>query len=295
MASTGAKWLRFDFDWPSAEPKHGQFRWNAIDRVVYGARAHGLNIIATLDYTPRWALPRGAGSNKYPPANPGWYGEFARAAAKRYTPLGVRHWEIWNEPNQNFWWKPKPNPTAYVKLLKYAYLNIKSVDRNAVVITGGLAPAPDKSNGSTISQKTFVNRMYDAGARGSFDALGMHPYSYPDAPMAPRDWNPFYSLPKFHDMMAQHGDGGKKIYSTEYGAPTGSASKAVSEQQQAQFVKDAYRQLARWPWAGPLTWFVIRDWGNNRRDRLDNMGILRGNWAPKPAYGAFKNTMHTRG
>src|SRR5947209_7500409 len=34
MANAGAKWLRVDFDWPSAEPQHGVYRWSAIDRVV---------------------------------------------------------------------------------------------------------------------------------------------------------------------------------------------------------------------------------------------------------------------
>jgi hypothetical protein len=295
MAATGATWLRFDFDWPSAEPQQGRFYWGAIDRVVKGANARGLKIIATLGYTPKWAVPAGANSNKYPPRNPAWFGDFAKAAAKRYAPMGVKHWEIWNEPNQYFWWKPKPNPVAYTQLLKYAYLNIKSVDHSAVVITGGLAPAPDKANGQTISQMTFLKRIYDNGGRSYMDAVGMHPYSYPLAPMVPRDWNPFFSLPKFHNLMAQHGDGAKKIYATEYGAPTGSDPKSVTQAEQAQFVRQAYAQLPKWPWAGPLCWFVVRDLGTNRANRVENMGIMKRNWAPKQAYASFKQTMHTAG
>src|SRR4051794_8456257 len=39
IAATGAHWVRFDFDWQSAEAVRGQFNWGPIDRVVAGARA----------------------------------------------------------------------------------------------------------------------------------------------------------------------------------------------------------------------------------------------------------------
>src|SRR3981081_2995852 len=42
IASTGAQWLRFDFDWASAQPAPGVFDWSLIDRVVNAARARGL-------------------------------------------------------------------------------------------------------------------------------------------------------------------------------------------------------------------------------------------------------------
>src|SRR5688572_167441 len=34
IVATGARWVRLDFDWPSAEPVQGQFNWQHIDRVV---------------------------------------------------------------------------------------------------------------------------------------------------------------------------------------------------------------------------------------------------------------------
>src|SRR4051812_8542913 len=55
IAATGARWLRFDFDWQSAEPVAGQFNWSPIDRVVREARARGLEVLATPAYTPAWA------------------------------------------------------------------------------------------------------------------------------------------------------------------------------------------------------------------------------------------------
>src|SRR4051794_37751255 len=42
VVATGAQWVRFDFDWQSAQPEPGRFNWGPIDRVVAGARARGL-------------------------------------------------------------------------------------------------------------------------------------------------------------------------------------------------------------------------------------------------------------
>lgn len=108
MVATGAKWLRFDFDWASAELSPGSYRWTYIDRVVHKARARGLRILATPAYTPTWARPAGT-TDKHPPTDPATYAAFVGAAARRYAPLGVHHWEIWNEPNVQQFWQPAPN------------------------------------------------------------------------------------------------------------------------------------------------------------------------------------------
>src|SRR5438270_9947981 len=34
IAGTGAQWVRFDFDWQSAEAVQGHYNWGPIDRVV---------------------------------------------------------------------------------------------------------------------------------------------------------------------------------------------------------------------------------------------------------------------
>jgi len=59
MASTGAGWVRFDFDWGGAEPEPGSFNWARIDRLVGAARARRLRVLATVAYTPAWARPQG--------------------------------------------------------------------------------------------------------------------------------------------------------------------------------------------------------------------------------------------
>src|SRR5213078_1960174 len=80
IAATGAKWVRFDFDWASAEPSPGQFNWGPIDRVVTAVRARGLEVLATPAYTPGWARPTGT-TDKTPPTDLATYATFVGAAA----------------------------------------------------------------------------------------------------------------------------------------------------------------------------------------------------------------------
>lgn len=291
MASTGAKWLRIDIDWPSIQPTSSSWNWGPTDRVVKGARARGIQVVGTLAFTPPWA--RGPGTDAtYPPADYGNYARFAEAAVRRYKGSGVHHWEIWNEPNQKYWWGPKPDPWAYTSLLRRAYGAIKAADPRATVIGGGLAPAPDAADGDQINGETFVRRMYRAGAKGSFDALAMHPYSFPVEPTYPHPTNAFsYTTPAIHREMVANGDGGKKVWLTEFGAPT-TGWRAVSEDDQGDFLVMAYDQAVRWPWAGPLFYYQYRDQSSD--PNVENFGLRRRDWTVKKGWTAFLDEMAKR-
>ncbi|MDQ6949906.1 MAG: cellulase family glycosylhydrolase, partial [Actinomycetota bacterium] len=290
IASSGARWLRLDFDWPSIQPTRNSWTWENTDRVVNAAISRGLQILAMPSYTPTWA--RGPGTNdKYPPTDRQTYANFVQEAVRRYKSLGVRYWEIWNEPNGFYCWMPKPNVGAYTDLLRRAYTAVKAEDPSAMVIAGGLAPAPDAADGSEVNGVTFVRQMYQAGAKGYFDALAMHPYSYPGEPMFPHPDNAFYSTtPAIYQVMVDNGDGTKKVWLTEYGAPTG-GTRAVSEQDQADWLVKAYDQIVKWPWAGPLFYFMYRDTGVSATNSDEHFGLLRRDWSWKPGRSAFFNEM----
>ncbi|HEX6310978.1 MAG TPA: beta-xylosidase, partial [Acidimicrobiia bacterium] len=171
MAATRARYLRFDLPWSSVEPEPGRYRWDQLDRVVDGARACGLEVVGLLTYSPEWA--RAAGTSEHaPPLDPDDFGAFVSRAVRRYAPRGVDVWEIWNEPNLDLFWEPAPDPAAYAELLAAAFDAVKAVDRDATVISAGLAPAADEPDGSRVSPVTFLEEAYAAGAGGHFDALG---------------------------------------------------------------------------------------------------------------------------
>ncbi|MDQ1403725.1 MAG: polysaccharide biosynthesis protein PslG [Actinomycetota bacterium] len=292
MAATGAHWVRFDFDWNSVENTKGNFNWYATDRAVHAAQARGLQVLALPAYTPPWARAAGT-SDKTPPSNPADFANFVRAAVQRYSGQGVKHWEIWNEPNIPNFWASGPNAAAYASLLKAAGDAVHLVDPSATVLSAGMSPATDSTN--SISPLTFLTRIYAAGVQSSFDAVAIHPYSYPALPMDPStaSWNTFYRMPQLHDLMVAHGDGAKKIWGTEFGAPTGTNAVAVSETKQAQVAHDGYDAITKWSWAGPLFWYSHRDAGTNPLDVEQNFGLIRQNFTPKPALATFTAAMAT--
>jgi hypothetical protein len=287
IVAAGMTWVRADFYWSAIEPQRGNFSWSATDTFVRAAHSRGLRILAMPEYTPAWA--RSGPTDKYPPVKPRHYAHFVRALTARYAPMGVHAWEIWNEPNLSIFWEPRADPAAYTKLLKLAYAAIKGVDPSATVVSGGLAPAGN--TGGDIEALRFVASMYAHGGKGSFDALGYHPYSYPYPPMYKADWNTFYRTPDVHALMASNGDGAKHIWGTETGFPTGSNSRAVSESTQAAYVTAEIKQWTSWNFHGPLIFFSIRDSSTNRQTLNDNMGMLYNSGAPKPLFGALQHLL----
>lgn len=291
IADSGASWIRFDFEWTSAEPEQGRYDWAAIDRVVRAAHERDLRVLATLAYTPKWARPPGATSDKFPPKDPSTFAAFAEAAARRYAPRGVHHWEIWNEPNIVQFWAPQPDPQAYAELLRGAASAIRAADREATILSGGLSPSADREDGRGISPRTFLGRLYDAGARPDFDAVGMHPYAFPYGVRAVGEWNQFQTMPATHRVLVDRGDGHKKIWMTEFGAPTGTADAAVTEAQQVEMIRLGWEEWSRWDFAGPMFWYSARDSGDDEDDVEENFGLVHRDHRPKAGLREFRRVM----
>jgi hypothetical protein len=307
IKSIGVSWVRFDLDWSNIGAQGpGQYDWSDYDRVVSAINAHGLHSLAILDFTPGWAQSSVcSGSKMCEPANASEYGTFAAAAAAHYAPSGVRDWEIWNEPNNSAFFQPAADPVAYTSLLRAAYTAIKGVEPNATVLTGGLAPADD--SGGNMSPPDFVNGMYNAGADGYFDALADHPYTWPYSPAYYLPGNAWDQMITIRNIMVAHGDGGKKIWITEYGAPTGgpgaTASSGmttaeggddhVTDALQAQMVTDAVHGATSYPWIGGFFWYSYIDQGTDSSTVENFFGLLNPDGSRKPAYYAFKQAIAT--
>jgi hypothetical protein len=291
MAATGAHWLRLDFPWPSIEPTKGKWNWAPFDSIVAAARVRGFEIVGLPGYAPSWAAQ--AVSPGVPPVAPAAYASFVGALATRYGPQGLHVWELWNEPNLQPSWGAKPDAKAYAALLKAGGASIRAADPTARILSGGLAPATDAGDGTEISPVTFVKGIYAAGAGTSLDAVAIHPYSYPAMPRDPStgSWNTYERLPLVHDVMAANGDDAKQVWLTEFGAPTGSASGAVSLDAQVKVARAGLLGAQDWAWSGPIFWYAARDRGTDPADREANFGLVRMDFSPKPAYSAFTETI----
>jgi hypothetical protein len=246
-----------------------------------------------VSFTPGWA--NGGRGPTTPPSDPGTYGRFLAAAVERYQSGGfvgmhVRAWEIWNEPNHRPFWAGAPDASGYVNLLRNAYFGVKSVDPDAIVVSGGLSPWGDLSDPTNGEHPVnFLNAMYAAGAAGLFDALGDHPYApVPYSPLTDTpgamNWNSFLYTQTLHDIMNAHGDGMKQIWGTETGPATGYCTNCVAEATQQEWLAQEYVKWKSWPFTGPLFWQGGRDDATGSVQSDDNFGLLHSDFTPKPAF-----------
>lgn len=195
--------LRFDLNWASADPSApvGDYNWSGIDRIVGEAARAGMTPLPYAFTTPVW-VARGLDRNRcsgnrcliFAPrssaARAAW-SDFLTAAAKRYGPGGsfwaahpqlprrpIRDWQVWNEQNSPSFFRPKPSPKRYAKLLASAARAIRGVDRGAEIIVGGMFGTPLGGRKPGISAPKFLSRLLSVrGARRSFDGVGVHPYA----------------------------------------------------------------------------------------------------------------------
>lgn len=290
MKNAGTTWLRFDMDWSAIEPTKGQQNWSAPDRIVERAKLQGLSLVAIVTYTPTWARIAGATDSHGYPSDTAAFAKFAQQAAQRYSSK-ISTWEIWNEPNLTQFFQPKPNAQIYTSMLKAASTSIKAVQPSAKILNGGLAPAVD--NGSDISPVTYIKSLYAAGAKSSFDVFSVHPYSWPALPSdaSTSSWNTFYRIRLMRETMVQYGDSGKKVWATEFGAPTGNGPTAVSTQLQAKIIADGFAEAKTLGYIERIFVYSLRDRGTNTTDIEQNFGLMTISFTPKPALAAVKQAI----
>ena len=305
IKALGATWVRYDIEWSNIEYQGpGQYDWTDYDKVVRAVSASGLRSLAIIDYTPEWARrDECKGTAMCAPADPAAYAGFAGQVAKRYSPFGVHHYEIWNEPNISQFFEPAADPAAYTALLKGASSAIRALDSQAFIVSAGTAPA--STGGGNYAPTDFVQAMYAAGAKNTFDALGHHPYTWPYSAAYPNLAGAWGQLTTLHNIMTTRGDGQKKIWITEYGAPTGgpgptatsgmnaaeSAADHVTEALEARMVTDAITAARAISWVGPFFWYSLRDAGTTNSTVENFFGLLRADSSRKPAYEAYRQAV----
>jgi hypothetical protein len=210
-------------------------------------------------------------------------------------------YEILNEPNLPFEWGGPPDPAGYAAFLKAAYRGIKSADLSALVIGGG--PSPNTGGfGGTIEDTDFLSGMYDAGARGSMDVLGIHNYGG----NTPPDRDPgdcgicFRRAEMYRQLMVRRGDAGTPIWATEFGwlmDPGYDMGQydwmKVSPEQQASYIVRSYQYAAKnWPWMKGMLLSNLdastTGYHAEPQDGLQWFAILNPDHSPRPAWDAFR-------
>jgi hypothetical protein len=292
--------------WPRLEPSAGHYLWNDtkendLDNVMKAANAEQMPMILRIDQVPDWA--GGSPGSADLGAVEAFYAEMAKYASG--TVVG---YEILNEPNLPFEWGGPPDPAGYTAFLKAAYNGIKAGNPNAIVIGGG--PSPNTGGfGGTIEDTDFLNGMYDAGAKGYMDALGVHNYGgNTDPERDPGDCGIcFRRAELYRNLMVKRGDAGTPIWATEFGwlmDPGHGLGQydwmKVSPEQQAQYVVGSYQYAQKnWPWMKGMLLSNLdastSPYHQGPEDGLPWFAILNADYSPRPAWSAFKEyTAQTR-
>ena len=278
MKKIGVHWVRALIPWGLVEhDSPDEDNWILVDRLVNMVEAEGMELLGIIDNPPPWAeqsVPNVPTCTDQPPFDIGAYADFAAQVAARYGSARFAAIELENAPNLPGGSWDAANPCAYTRLMQQSYTAIKAVDPNILVLTAGLGA--QRIDETAQAGDVFFANMYTYGAAGYFDVLSWHPYSYPCFPgeSCPKS-RPWYRTPTVRQLMVDHGDGGKPIWATEFGAPTGGVAGDghVDENNQAAMMVDAMKRWVALPYAGPFFVFTFRDYGKNPTDKSDWFGL----------------------
>ena len=304
--AAGAGLVRVDAGWSSLEEQgkgvYSSWHLSRMDAVVSKAEARGLKVLFTWWTTPCWAssapadLKQGCdgawwdrGVDRYPPTNAGDYADSLGFLVRRYGSR-VAAWEIWNEPNLDYFFRTPDKAARYAALVKAGYAAAKQAHPGATIVAGSVSD----------SDFGFIEALYrDHALKGHFDAVSIHPYSGDLSPLDPREdqyirYSFVRGVPAVRDVMLRYGDD-KPLWLTEFGWSTcnyrggPSWANCVDESTQATYLRDAFAQLRSWPYVPVAVWFNLRATTSDPADRVGNYGLLRYDGSPKPSYAAFRD------
>jgi len=282
MQQAGVKWVRFNLVWGNVEQTRGVYDWSSYDYIVNNINSKGMHVLGLVT---QWGAPsweRTDASNWMSPANnPTDFGNFVQALATHYKGK-ISLYEIGNEPNWTKFWPPAPNVQAYTQLLIAGYNGIKAADPTDKVISGGLTVS-DNDGGMT-----YLQDMYNDGAKNHFDYLGFHPYSWPSSPDVGYGWG-LSSLDNIRSVMVQNNDL-KQIIATEFGWPSTIASGGVDETTQANYINLMYQNIeyGNYQYVPIACVYDFGDDGTDTTNPEDNFGIVRSDYSAKPAYATLQ-------
>jgi polysaccharide biosynthesis protein PslG len=286
--SVGATVVRVDLNWDWTEKAAGLYDWSLYDRYSLELSARQLRPLFILNRpNPLYGTPyavvingeRHAGFG--PPSGPAAVAAFARWAAaaaerfRRFKPI----WELWNEPDEEGSWPPKPRPADYVELARAGCGAIKRRVADAVVVGPAAAEIPTVWK----SSKPLIEAVFaDTALMDCLDAVSLHTHRFRQAPETlSRD----YAVLRANYMRAAAVTARKLIIDTEWGDSV--STDGISEENQALWLPRMY--LTNLMEDVPLTnWYCLMDVGPDEHNIEHRFGLVRFDGSTRPAYRAYQ-------
>jgi polysaccharide biosynthesis protein PslG len=286
--------LRIPVIWAQVEARPGDFDFARLDGLVGSAAEAGVRVLPFVYGTPAWLSADPARPPLGSAGRSAWAG-FLRALVRRYGPGGelwrgsaarqpIREWQIWNEPNFLLFWRPRPSPVGYARLLGISARAIRGADPGARIAAAGLAPV----EGGMLPW-VFLRRLLAVpGATRLFDLVAVHPYASHLRDVA-------LQVRLAREAMASNGGTRMPLLVSELGVASDSqlpTSFNRGRAGQARFLRGAYRLLlrnrSRWRIAG-VDWYAWQDAPGPDPHCVfcQYAGLLDSSGKPKPAWRAF--------
>ena len=285
IAAAGFRFIRMDFGWAGIERQKRQYSWSEYEELLSNLDQRGMRAVFILDYsnplyeeqvTSTNPLTHQSHQTTASPQHPQSVAAFARWAAAAAEHFHGRHvlWELWNEPNIDFW-SPKPDGHQYTTLALRACQAIRQADPQATIIGPATSTFP----------WDFLETFLSSGVLDYLDGVSVHPYREPRR--GPETATADYQ--RLRQLIERYAPANKKqklpILSGEWGYS--SWERGVSLDTQAAFL--ARQQLINLLNGVPLSiWYDWKNDGNDPKENEHNFGTVTSELQPKPAYTAVQ-------
>jgi polysaccharide biosynthesis protein PslG len=296
MSTLGATVVRIDLNWPWIEKQPGRYDWTLYDAFAAELEKLRLRPLFILNRpNPLYGTPydavvdgkrdRGAAAPSTPPQIAA-FARWAAAAAERYQHLNPI-WELWNEPDQEGFWPPKPAPANYVLLAREACVAIKQRVPNAFVAGPAAAQMPTVWRPRKPLIQALLN---DNELLTCLDAISLHTHRFTQAPeTVSRD---YAVLRDNYLAVWPAGIPKKPIIDSEWGDSV--YRRGISEDTQAlwlprMFLTNLMEQVRL------TNWYCLMDVGTDDGEIEDRFGLLRADGTTRPAFQAYKIMAHEIG
>ncbi len=313
MENANVRTDRFELGWRTIEPHKGTRDWSASDHFVGALASHGIRAVPFIWKSPSW-IAKGANTPpidtaaheqawrdfleaavaRYGPGGRFWNNRYQELYGPNATPLPIRSWQIWNEPNLRKFFDPGGTDAQlashYAELLRISSAAIKSVHPGAQVVLAG-NPGYPPSGGPRAWE--FLNQLYAATPKVKkwFDVAALHPYASDLTHVR-------LEIEKFRTVMNNHGERSKPLWISEIGwgsDPRDQFGINQGPEGQRQLLSQAYQMVLtnRNAWnIQRIFWFLWRDPAPNsnfahRCSFCASAGLLRYNRTQKGSYDAF--------
>lgn len=293
LREAGGSHERVEFAMKVLNPAPGSFDYRTYeDQVVGPAMRNNIEVLGILANPPDWAADR-----RYPklhwwvPANLelAWndpqnhWGQFVFRTATQFKGR-IKAWEVWNEPNIEFWSGP---PELFARLMKVSYQAIKAADPNAIVVLGGIFHYQNIGNIQGILRALGQDPEGPAN-NYFFDVMGYHPYDVGICNMRfEGDLIDNYLRADMRNLLPGETDNKHRIWVTETGIRVredGSFPEFATPEEQASYVIAAYAYALD---KGAERFYYFRT-NDADSEVAEPWGLLKNNRTRKPAFTAYQ-------